>query len=158
MRDSRFVVRPASRVGFHVIGSPGLIARVGVPADLEGLARLPTTGFIDKNTGRPWSWQFSNGQQFRATNLTFQTDDADCECQAIVAGLGFGQVESYLAQPLLRAGKVVSVLEDLAPEPWPVYVYRPQRGPVPARIRLVFDAMLAALEASGLQHGPHAEG
>jgi DNA-binding transcriptional LysR family regulator len=65
--------------------------------------------------------------------------------------LGFGQIVSYLAQPLVRAGKVISVLDSYAPEAWPVYVYRPQRGPVPARIRLVFDAMLAALEKSELQ-------
>jgi DNA-binding transcriptional LysR family regulator len=65
---------------------------------------------------------------------------------------------SYLALPLLRAGKVISVLDDVAPEPWPVYVYRPQRGPVPARIRLVFDAVLAALEKSELQHGPYVSG
>ena len=151
MRDSRFVVRPASRVGFSVIASPKLIARVGEPTDLAALALLPTTGFIDRNTGRLWPWQFANGQQFTPTNLAFQTDDGDCECRAVVAGLGFGQIVSYLAQPLLRAGKVVSVLDGYAPEAWPVYVYRPQRGPVPARIRLVFDAMLAALEKSELQ-------
>jgi DNA-binding transcriptional LysR family regulator len=151
MRDSRFVVRPASRVGFSVIASPKLIARVGEPTDLAALALLPTTGFIDRNTGRLWPWQFANGQQFTPTNLAFQTDDGDCECRAVVAGLGFGQIVSYLAQPLLRAGKVVSVLDGYAPEAWPVYVYRPQRGPVPARIRLVFDAMLGALEKSELQ-------
>ncbi|MDN7184187.1 LysR family transcriptional regulator [Caballeronia sp. SEWSISQ10-4 2] len=151
MRDSRFVVRPASRVGFSVIASPKLIARVGEPTDLAALALLPTTGFIDRNTGRLWPWQFANGQQFAPANLAFQTDDGDCECRAVVAGLGFGQIVSYLAQPLLRAGKVVSVLDGYAPEAWPVYVYRPQRGPVPARIRLVFDAMLAALEKSELQ-------
>jgi len=151
MRDSRFVVRPASRVGFSVIASPKLIARVGEPTDLAALGLLPTTGFIDRNTGRLWPWQFANGQQFTPANLAFQTDDGECECRAVVAGLGFGQIVSYLAQPLLRAGKVISVLDSYAPEAWPVYVYRPQRGPVPARIRLVFDAMLAALEKSELQ-------
>jgi len=151
MRDSRFVVRPASRVGFSVIASPKLIARVGEPTDLAALALLPTTGFIDRNTGRLWPWQFANGQQFTPANLAFQTDDGECECRAVVAGLGFGQIVSYLAQPLLRTGKVVSVLDGYAPEAWPVYVYRPQRGPVPARIRLVFDAMLGALEKSELQ-------
>jgi DNA-binding transcriptional LysR family regulator len=151
MRDSRFVVRPASRVGFSVIASPKLIARVGEPTDLAALALLPSTGFIDRNTGRLWPWQFANGQQFTPANLAFQTDDGECECRAVVAGLGFGQIVSYLAQPLLRTGKVISVLDSYAPEAWPVYVYRPQRGPVPARIRLVFDAMLGALEKSEVQ-------
>ena len=157
MRDSRFVARQASHVGFSVIASPRLIARVGRPADLAALALLPSTGFVDRSTGRLWPWQFANGQQFTPSDPAFQTDDAETEWRAVAAGLGFGQIVSYLAQPLLRTGKVVSVLDEHAPEPWPVYVYRPQRGPVPARIRLVFDAMLEALEKSELQHGPYAQ-
>jgi len=39
----------------------------------------------------------------------------------------------------------VPVLEADAPEPWPVYVYRPQRAPVPARVRLVYDELVRVL-------------
>lgn len=151
MRDSRFVVRQASSVGFLLVATPKVLARTGVPADIAALVGMPATGFVDRSTGRLWPWQLANGQQFTPSEPRFQTDDAEVELRAVLAGIGFAQIVSYLAQPYIRSGKLVAVLDALAPDPWPVYVYRPQRGPVPARIRLVFDAVVAALEAADLQ-------
>jgi len=51
----------------------------------------------------------------------------------------------YLARPYIAEGKLLTVLDDIAPTSWPVCVYRPQRGPVPARVRVVFDAAVAML-------------
>jgi DNA-binding transcriptional LysR family regulator len=50
-----------------------------------------------------------------------------------------------LAQDLLRQEKLVRVLEEVEPVPWDLYIYRPQRGPVPPRIRLVFDHLVSRL-------------
>jgi DNA-binding transcriptional LysR family regulator len=150
MHDSRFVAREAAQMGFVIVATPELIAREGVPADLAALRRMPTTGLVDKRTGRLWGWQLKGGQEFIPANVTFRTDDAEAECRAVLAGLGISQVASYLVRPLIRAGKLVSVLEEFEPEAWPVCVYRPQRGPVPPRLRVVFDAIVSALEAADL--------
>jgi hypothetical protein len=45
----------------------------------------------------------------------------------------------------MQSGALVSVLEAEAPEPWPINVYRPQRAPVPARVRLVYDELVRVL-------------
>jgi len=37
------------------------------------------------------------------------------------------------------------MLRRFEPEPWKLHVYRPQRGPVPKRIRLVFDELVRGL-------------
>jgi DNA-binding transcriptional LysR family regulator len=50
-----------------------------------------------------------------------------------------------MAGPHLHTGRLISVLDDYQPAPWDLYVYRPQRGPVPARIRLVYDHIVEAL-------------
>jgi len=50
-----------------------------------------------------------------------------------------------LAEPWLKTGKLVRVLERHDPDPWPIYVYRVQRAPVPARVRLVYDALIEVL-------------
>ena len=49
---------------------------------------------------------------------------------------------SLLTIPLLRSGELRRVLPQLEPDPWNLYVYRPQRGPVAAHIRLVFDRLV----------------
>jgi DNA-binding transcriptional LysR family regulator len=149
LRDSRLVARKAGEVAFSLVATPALVARLGAPQRVEDLAARPVTALLDPNTGRVWTWYFAGGRQFTPDAHTFVTDDPDAELGAILAGLAFGQVPDYLAAPLLREGRLVALLPELAPPPWDVYVYRPQRGPVPARVRLVFDHIVAAVAEHG---------
>jgi DNA-binding transcriptional LysR family regulator len=145
LRDSRFVAKPVGRMALRVVAAPSLIARTGVPQSIDELARLPLTALIDRSSGRPWPWPFSKGRQMTLSSPAFVTDDTDAECTAVLAGLGFSQLVAPLAEPGLQSGALVPVLDAEAPEPWPVYVYRVQRSPVPARVRLVYDALVRVL-------------
>lgn len=145
IRDARFVARTVGWMRLHVVAAPALVAHTGVPKDLEMLARMPLTALIDRASGRPWPWFFSKGRQVPLTAPAFVTDDVDAECTATVAGLGFSQLVGPLAEPLLQSGALVAVLEAEAPEPWPIHVYRSQRAPVPARVRLVYDELIRVL-------------
>lgn len=145
VRDARFVARTVGKMALYVVGAPSLVARTGVPRGLSDLSDMPLTALMDRSSGRPWPWFFGKGRQFAVNTPAFVTDDVDAECAAVLAGLGFGQLVGPLAEPLLRSGEVVAVLEAEAPEPWPIHVYRSQRSPVPARVRLVYDELLRVL-------------
>ncbi|WP_035881669.1 LysR family transcriptional regulator [Cupriavidus metallidurans] len=145
MRDNRFVARRVSSQRFHVVASPALIEQVGAPESLEQLDMLPTSAFLDASTGRPWPWLFAGGVQWVPPQPRFIVNDSEAECRAVLAGLAIGQMPSFLASPYIAAGRLAAVLTALEPDPWDLYVYRPQRGPVPARIRLVHDRLVAAL-------------
>lgn len=149
LHDNRFVARRVASPDFHVVATPALIAQHGAPTAIEQLHQLPTTALRDTSSGKAWPWYFAGGAQVVPANPRFLSNDSEAECTAILAGLGFGQIPAYLADPHIAAGRLVPVLADLMPEPWDIYVYRPQRGPVPARIRLVFDACVAAFERAG---------
>ncbi|BBF85120.1 regulatory protein, LysR:LysR, substrate-binding precursor [Aquitalea magnusonii] len=142
MRDSRFIARAVAPVPFYIVGSPALLARCGVPDSLEALTRLPVTVSLDPNTGKPWPWFFAGGQQWHPPTPAFMATDTRAECAAVENGIGLGQLAGFLAIPLLRAGRLQAVLPALQPTPWNLNLYRPQRGPVPARIRLVYDHLL----------------
>ncbi|MBP6902867.1 MAG: LysR family transcriptional regulator [Burkholderiaceae bacterium] len=145
LRDNRFVARRAGEVGFALVAAPALVQRLGVPETLDDLARCPVTALIDPNTGRIWPWTLAGGRQFTPHDRAWVTDDPDAEVQAVLAGLAYAQLPDYLAQPLLRQGRLLALRPDWSPPPWGVYVYRPQRGPVPARVRRVFDHIVAAI-------------
>ena len=145
IRDARFVARTVGRMRLRVVATPALIARTGIPKNLEALPGFPLTALLDRSVGRPWSWFFSKGRQMPVAAPAFITDDVDAECAAVRAGLGFGQLAGPLAEPLIASGELVEVLEAEAPEPWPIHVYRSQRAPVPARVRLVYDELVRAL-------------
>ncbi|WP_454721219.1 MULTISPECIES: LysR family transcriptional regulator [Cupriavidus] len=141
MRDSRFVAKAVSKALLYFAGAPGLLARIGHPASKEALLRAPLTALIDRNTGRPWPWTFHDGDQIVPAQPVFVTDDPETECEAVLAGAGIGQLAGHLALPLLQDGRLVSLLDHLRPAPSTLYVYRPQRAPVPSRVRVIFDAL-----------------
>ncbi|NVZ24356.1 LysR family transcriptional regulator [Pseudomonas gingeri] len=145
MRDSRFVAREVAKAFLYVVGSPELVSRVGLPKAVDDLQHKPLTLMIDGNTGRPWPWKFSENRQFIAPAPAFITNDPESECQAVLSGLGFGQIAGHLALPHIRAGRLVTALESAAPKPISLYVYRSQQSPVPARVRLVYNRLLEAL-------------
>lgn len=142
VRDNRFIVRQLAKVHFHVVATPELIARVGVPQTPADLQTLPVTASQDRNNGKFWPWFFSEEKQWTPIRPRFSTDDSESEVDAVMAGLAFGQLHNLLINEELEQGLLTPVLEEFSPEPWDLYIYRPQRGPVPARIRLVFDTLV----------------
>jgi DNA-binding transcriptional LysR family regulator len=146
VRDSRFVARSVSTASLYFVGAPGLLKRIGTPESRDALLQAPLTMLIDRNTGRPWPLMFRDGDQVIPTNPAFITDDPESECEAVVAGMGIGQLPGHLAIPLFRDRRLVPLLDRLNPSPSTMYVYRPHRTPVPARVRLIFDALCAILE------------
>ncbi|MDQ7982090.1 LysR family transcriptional regulator [Paraburkholderia sp. SARCC-3016] len=146
MRDSSHVARPVSGASLVIVGSPELVARSGEPKDRAALEKAPLTMLIDRNTGRPWPWLLDGTEPFIPSNPVFITDDPEAECEAVLAGMGFGQLPGHLANPLLHEKRLVEVLETVRPRPTVMYVYRPHRTPVPARVRIIFDALCQLLQ------------
>lgn len=144
LRDSGFVARAATKIGFYSVGSPELVARTGKPNNVQELLDMPTIGLVDKTSGKRWPWYNADGHQFMPRTTAFLTDDPETEFQMVVNGVGYGQIADCIALPYIQSGKLVCILEDQRPPPWDLYVYRPQRGPVPARIRMVYDEMITA--------------
>lgn len=145
MRDSRFVARKAAEMRLPIVASPSLLKKVGRPKNIDALADLPIIMALDINTGRPWAWRFKGERQWGPSSPTLIADDAEMEMGAALAGLGFAQLADYMAGPYIKSGKLVQVLNEEEPSAWGLFVYRPQRGPVPQRVRAVFDAVYDAL-------------
>lgn len=60
-------------------------------------------------------------------------DDPEAELEAVLAGLAYGQLPAYLAQPYLENGRLQAVLTEQAPDPWQLFIYRPPAGPGAAK-------------------------
>jgi len=144
LRDTRFVARRVAHISFHIVASPALVARTGVPANVQQLQSMPYMVVINSNSGRPWPWQFRHSKSFLA-KPSFATDEMDAAVQAALLGLGYIQLPNYLVGRHLRAGTLVEVLTNEAPALWPVSVYRSSVSPVPPRVKVVFDGLVSAL-------------
>lgn len=147
IRDNGFIVKPVNKIKFHIVGTPSLISKYGQPDNLEDLNQIPATALIDMNTGRVWPWILSDGKSIYPQNVKFSTDSSEIECQAILESIGFGQMSDIMANEYIQSGLLLPVLQKYEPEPWDLYVYRPQKGPVPGRVRVLFDHIVAHLGA-----------
>jgi DNA-binding transcriptional LysR family regulator len=148
--DNRFVARMVGLLPFWLVGAPSLIESAGEPKNLKELESMPMTCLIDRASGRPWPLIFRGERQVQPASPVFVTDDTEAEIEAACAGLGFCQTAEYLLRPYIERGQLVRVLARFEPESWKLYVYRPQRGPVPRRIRVVYDELVSKLGAATL--------
>jgi DNA-binding transcriptional LysR family regulator len=142
LRDSSFIARATTKVYLHTVASPNCIQQYGKPKTVQDLFDLPTIALLDISSGRAWPWHFSQWNQFVPRNPAFIVNDSEAEVTAAINHLGYAQIITPFSEAPIKSGELIPVLEEFAPEPWNLYVYRPQRGPVPNRIRVVFDSLV----------------
>jgi DNA-binding transcriptional LysR family regulator len=145
VRDRRYIARAVAQVPLRIVAAPALIASVGVPASIEDLKGMPLSTLIDRNNGRPWPWFFADGRIYLPPSPAFSCDDPETELEFVLAGLAFAQMPHYLADAYVNDGLLVEVLADCAPAPTDLIIYRTQSGPVPPRVRLVYDHLMGCL-------------
>lgn len=143
--NNRNVARRVNEIKFHIVGAPSLIAKTGVPEQVSDLCEMPYTGLIDQNTGRMWPWTFADDPDCFPSSPVFISDEVEAELEAVLAGIGYGQLPDFICDQYIQSGQLVPVLQDQSPTPWGIYVYRPQRGPVAERVRVLFDYLATTL-------------
>ena len=75
-------------------------------------------------------------------------DDPDLAVRAAVDGLGIAYTGEALAEPFLRSGQLVRVLEDWSPSFEGLFLYYPGHRQVPATLRALIDMIRAARDTA----------
>jgi DNA-binding transcriptional LysR family regulator len=122
--DSNLVATRVGHVSRVVCGSPGLMARFGVPKKLADLDRFPWIAF----DGIPPTLALPSRPR-----LTVNT--AEAAIDAAIAGVGLIHVLSYQAARPIAEGTLKRVLEDFEPEPRPVSLMHAGQGLLPLKTR-----------------------
>ncbi len=145
LRDSRLVARKLGESQVHVVASPDYLARsapLRTPADL--LHHNVMAFNFDRQVQ---GWPFRDGSggvtHFHQTgNLSLS--DGETMRKLALQGVGLARHARYHVDDDLRAGRLVTVLEDYnAGEAEPVHaVYVGQGGHLPARVRAFLDFLV----------------
>ncbi|MDN4576183.1 LysR family transcriptional regulator [Pandoraea cepalis] len=146
LRDSRLVARQLGESRMHVVAAPDYLARNGplrTPADLIH-HNVMAFNFDRQVQG----WPFLDG----AGGITHYpqvgnmvVSDGEIMRKLAVQGLGLARHSRYHVDDDLRAGRLVTVLDDYNPgDLEPVHaVYVGQGGHLPARVRAFLDFLVA---------------
>ena len=137
-----------------VVGAPPYFARRGLPHAPDDLARHSCVQYR-RAAGVAFEWPFERDGKSRRIALDGQVvvNGTDLAVRAAVDGLGVAYTIEALADPFLRSGQLVRVLEDWSPAFEGLFLYYPGHRQVPGALRALID-MLRSARGSAPANGP----
>ena len=133
-------VRLAPPFPFVVVGSPEYLRRRGRPERIDDL-RQHACLRIRRSNGSigPWSFVDGNKPIEAIVSGPLIAHDFPTLLGAAVEGMGIAQVPKPISAGLVRAGKLVHVLEPFAPMAPGVFLYYPSRHQMMPKLRAFVD-------------------
>jgi DNA-binding transcriptional LysR family regulator len=139
-------VRVMGLMKIAVVGAPAYFARQRPPRTPDDLARHSCVQYRREADGDVLMWLFERNRKSRRISVDgrVMVNDAELAVRAAIDGLGIAYTLESLAQPFLRSGQLVRVLEDWSPSFEGLFLYYPGHRQVPAALRVLIDMMRAA--------------
>jgi DNA-binding transcriptional LysR family regulator len=139
-------VRVMGPMKIAVVGAPTYFARRRPPRTPDDLARHRCVQYRREADGDVLVWPFErNRKSWRiSVDGRVMVNDTDLAVRAAVDGLGIAYTLEALAEPFLRSGQLVRILEDWMPSFEGLYLYYRGHRQVPAALRALIDMMRTA--------------
>lgn len=145
VRDQSLVARKLGDFPVGVYGSPGYLARHGVPSAPEDLSAHSCIAFIMPSTGRALRWMFADGVKIVPDAKYRIGDDVLGAVSLARAGVGLVQIYDFIVSEEVKRGSLVEVLAPFRGDQRSFSLLRPKN------VRLTQAAR--ALSAFITEHG-----
>ena len=143
LQDSTLVARRFASQQLVLVAAPAYLQRHGEPRALQDLATHRSIVFRLPGSGRDRPQQF--GLKGRLVELQpaqgLRFNDGEAMVQAALLGLGLAQVPDNMVDEALATGQLVELLPQHRPPPMPIHAVMPAHRMVPARVRVLLDAL-----------------
>jgi DNA-binding transcriptional LysR family regulator len=154
-------VRVMGPMRVTVVGAPAYFARRRPPRTPDDLARHSCVQYRLASDGAMFEWAFERDGKSRrlAVDGRVTVNDPDLAMRAAVDGLGIAYTVEALADPFLRSGQLIRVLDDWSPSFDGLFLYYPGHRQVPVALRALIDMLRGArgsVPAEGLLENPFA--
>jgi DNA-binding transcriptional LysR family regulator len=137
--DPNLVSRKIADVPWTMCATPDYLARRGVPAHPDDIARdaHDVVGYFSARSGRIQPLRFRDGDREFGGELkaSLEINESNAHTAAALAGLGLVQTLGFTVAPFLARGQLLPVLADWQPAPLPVYLVYPAQKRNNARLR-----------------------
>jgi DNA-binding transcriptional LysR family regulator len=139
-------VRVTGPMKIAVVGAPTYFAKRRPPRTPDDLARHSCIQYRQAGDGDVVEWLFVRNRKSRRISVDGRVmlNDLDMAVRAAVDGLGIAYAVEAVAEPFLRSGQLVRVLEDWSPSFEGLFLYYPGRRQVPATLRAFIDMIRTA--------------
>jgi DNA-binding transcriptional LysR family regulator len=139
-------VRVMGPMKIAVVGAPTYFARRRPPRTPDDLVRHSCVQYRRQGDGNDFAWPFERNRKSRRISVDgrVMVNDPDLAVRAAVDGLGIAYTIEALAEPFLRSGQLVRILEDWSPTLEGLFLYYPGHRQVPAALRALIDMIRTA--------------
>lgn len=147
LADSRLHARPVGTTRRVICASPGYLSRRGVPTTPGDLAGHDGVTLDTIASLRGWSFVHGGQDLIVPIHNRLVVNTTRAAVDAAVAGIGLVRSLAYQVADEIADGRLVAVLEDFEPEPWPVHLVHVAQGPLPLKVRAFLDWAAPRLKA-----------
>jgi DNA-binding transcriptional LysR family regulator len=140
--NSSLIARLIGHAEMLTCATPDYLKQHGIPAYPEELKNgHKLVGYLSTRTGRAFPFRFEhNGERSEiSTECRIGVNESNAHLAACVAGLGIVQTFTYAADAALQEGKLVEILQQWRPPPYPFHVVYPHNRHVTQRLRVFID-------------------
>jgi DNA-binding transcriptional LysR family regulator len=146
-------VRVMGPMKVAVVGAPSYFEQRRPPRMVDDLASHSCIQyrFAPNEAVLPWSFERNGRTKRMSLSGVLTVNDPYLALRAAVDGLGIAYVVEALAEPFLRTGQLVRVLESSSPCLEGMFLYYPGHRQVPAALRAFIDMIRAPKSAQGMR-------
>jgi DNA-binding transcriptional LysR family regulator len=149
LADSSAISVKVAVVRRVLVASPDYLARRGVPGDPSALREHDLISFTGTDQHSEWRFGARSSQAVRI-EPRIVANSAELAIDAAIQGLGISRILSYQAIEGVSTGKLVLLLDDMAPAPMPVHLlFQESRGLSP-NVRAFVDEARVHFGATSL--------
>jgi len=146
--DSSLIARRLCPVQRLVVGSPAYFARRGFPHRPRDLREHACLGYTWLASGEAWHFSNAAGDAESVTvKGPLSANNADAMIAALESGLGIALQPDFLAWEAIKAGRLVTVLDDWQAPSLALHMVTPAGGPRPIRVAVLLDFLTARFKS-----------
>jgi DNA-binding transcriptional LysR family regulator len=147
LSDSSLIARPLGDIRMLVCASPSYLARRGVPKHRRELHKHEGIVWTGLSAVSGWWLRAGDSEKVFPVHARLLTTTPESALAAAIAGFGLVQITSYQAEPALRDGRLVRVLEKFEGAATPVSLVYASNRLVPLKLRAFLDFAVPRLTA-----------
>jgi DNA-binding transcriptional LysR family regulator len=141
LKSSQLIARKLGAVRMMIVGSPGYLARYGVPKTPDELAQHNRLDFSYARAVKSWPLRVEGVERTIPPSGNVQVSDGDALRTLALNDVGLVRLASFIVQDDIAANRLVPVLEAFNPGDVDELhaVYLGQGGLLPLRIRVFLE-------------------
>lgn len=142
MADSALIARKIADMHVLTVAAPQTLQRLGKPRHPDDLRTLPCV--IDTNLQGQSNWRFIEAGKTVSVPVSgpVRVNSPLAARQAAISGLGFAVLPSYLGEPAIASGELVSVLGEFMPTGQTLQAVYPHRRHLAGKVRALIDHLV----------------